>query len=68
MRKSSIKGFGLYLLEAFRFLLLTIPYPHQQKPYVIQQKKGMFLDKHGNSMQQDTPEVHIPLEEFIYRE
>jgi len=44
------------------------PNPRQQKPYVIQQKNGQAFDKHGRLIEQEKPEVHIPLEEFIYRE
>lgn len=44
------------------------PNPSQQKPYVIQQKDGQAFDKHGNLVQPEKPEAHIPLEEFVYRE
>jgi tetratricopeptide (TPR) repeat protein len=44
------------------------PNPSQQKPYVIQQKDGRAFDKHGNLIQPEKTEAHIPLEEFIYRE
>lgn len=44
------------------------PNPSQQKPYVIQQKNGKAFDRHGNLIQPENPEAHIPLEEFIYRE
>jgi hypothetical protein len=41
--------------------------PSQQKPYVIQMKDGMALDKFGNKVPIEAPEAHIPIEEFIYR-
>ena len=43
------------------------PFPHQQKPYVIQMKEGKALDKFGNPVAKNAPEAHIPLDEFIYR-
>ncbi len=43
------------------------PLPHQQKPYVIQQKSGKAFDKHGNLVVKDSPEAHIAFSEFIYR-
>jgi hypothetical protein len=44
------------------------PNPCQQKPYVIQMKDGKALDKYGNLVDPGSPEAHIALEEFIYRE
>ena len=44
------------------------PLPHQQKPYVIQMKEGMAIDKFGKKVSPDSVEAHIPLEEFMYRE
>ncbi|MDE3046686.1 MAG: hypothetical protein KGJ02_08635 [Verrucomicrobiota bacterium] len=44
------------------------PHPHQQKPYVIQMKSGQAVDKHGNLVPKESPEAHIPLDEFIYRD
>ncbi len=41
--------------------------PHQQKPYVNHRVNGKSLDKHGNIVPNDSPEAHIPYEEFIYR-
>lgn len=41
-------------------------YPHQQKPYVVQMKDGETLDKFGKAVPRNSPEAHIPLEEFIY--
>ncbi len=42
------------------------PWPHQQKPYVIQTKNGRILDKAGNVVSRDAPEAHIVIEEFIF--
>lgn len=44
------------------------PFPHQQKPYVIQMKDGAAFDKHGNLIPHEFPEAHIPINEFVYRE
>jgi hypothetical protein len=30
-------------------------------------KEGKALDKFGNPVAKNTPEAHIPLDEFIYR-
>jgi hypothetical protein len=35
---------------------------------VIQQNNGKAFDKHGNLIQPEKTEAHIPIEEFIYRE
>ena len=44
------------------------PLPYQQKPYVIHKKDGKALDKFGNKLNNiETPEAHIPYEEFVYR-
>ncbi len=43
------------------------PFPHQQKPYVIQMTEGKAFDKFGNKVAKNAPEAHIPLDEFIYR-
>lgn len=43
------------------------PFPHQQKPYVIQMKDGMALDKFGSKVDKRAPEAHIPIDEFTYR-
>lgn len=43
------------------------PYLHQQKPYVIQMKDGKAFDKHGHLVLHESPEAHIPVNEFIYR-
>lgn len=39
----------------------------QQKPYVVEMKNGKTLDKKGNIVDSLSPEAHIPLEEFIYK-
>jgi hypothetical protein len=42
------------------------PNPSQQKPYVIHMKDGKTLNKFGQVVTNNSPEAHIPLEEFIY--
>jgi hypothetical protein len=43
------------------------PFPLQQKPYVKQEiGKGLALDKNGNIVLLESPEAHIPLDEFIF--
>lgn len=42
-------------------------YLHEQKPYVVQMKNGKILDNSGNVVLRDSPEAHIPLEEFVYK-
>jgi tetratricopeptide (TPR) repeat protein len=42
--------------------------PCQQKPYVSQVKNGQSLDKYGNIVNKKSPEAHIPIDEFVYRE
>ena len=44
------------------------PLSHQQKPYVVQKKDGKAFNKLGNLIDQNATEVHIPIDEFIYRE
>ena len=44
------------------------PFPHQQKPYVIQMESGKAIDRIGNRISPDAPEAHIPLEDYFYRE
>ncbi len=44
------------------------PFPLQREPYVNQRKHGRSIDKHGNIVPNDSPEAHIPLHEYIYRE
>jgi len=40
--------------------------PMQQKPYVVQMKNGLTLDKNGKVVNRKSPDAHIPLEEFRY--
>lgn len=40
----------------------------QQKPYVVHMKDGKAIDKYGNMVPHNTPEAHVPLNEFIFRE
>ncbi|MES2200072.1 MAG: tetratricopeptide repeat protein [Chlamydiota bacterium] len=47
---------------------LHSPFPYQQKPYVSQMKNGKYLDNFGNIVDRASPEAHISLEEFIYKE
>lgn len=42
------------------------PFLHQQKPYVICTKNGHYLDKFGSIVTRDSPQAHIPLDEFTY--
>jgi tetratricopeptide (TPR) repeat protein len=44
------------------------PFPCQQKPYVTQMKDGKAFDKFGNKVDKNTPEAHIPIDEFVYRD
>jgi len=43
------------------------PHLHQQKPYVIQMESGKAIDKYGKRVPADSPEAHIPLEDYVYR-
>lgn len=40
----------------------------QRRPYVIFKKDGNILDKFGNPVGRKSPEAHIPIEDFVYRE
>jgi hypothetical protein len=42
--------------------------PNQRNPYVVQMKNGKTLDKFGNVVHRDSPEAHIPINEFTYRQ
>ncbi len=42
------------------------PFPHQQKPYIIQTKDGNIIDKLGNIVESSSPEAHISLDNFVY--
>jgi hypothetical protein len=44
------------------------PNPFQQQPYIIQTIGKKALDKNGNLVSPKSPEAHISLNEFIYRE
>ena len=44
------------------------PFPYQQKPYIIHMKNGKALDKHGNAVAKNSPDAHIPYDEFVYRD
>ena len=44
------------------------PFSYQQKPYVVQMRNGRFLDKFGDEVPSRSPEAHIPLEEFLYKD
>jgi RHS repeat-associated protein len=44
------------------------PFPNSQKPYVRQtDSSGSYLDANGNRGNPNSPETHIPLEEFHFR-
>lgn len=40
------------------------PNPAQRQPYVKWQKDGQFLDQNGNVVPGNSPEAHIPLNQF----
>lgn len=42
------------------------PFPHSQKPYVRHLKGGQSLDVNGNVVPKNTPEAHIPLDDFVW--
>lgn len=44
------------------------PWPAQQAPYAKRQKDGRFYDKDGNIVSGDSPEAHIPLGDFQFRD
>ncbi len=41
---------------------------HQKKPYVVQVKDGMYLDKDGNIVNSEAPTAHLPINEFVFKE
>ena len=43
------------------------PFPYQREPYVIYKKRSKILDKFGNVVSAESPEAHIPINEFTYR-
>ncbi|MFH0899593.1 MAG: hypothetical protein V2A73_03065, partial [Pseudomonadota bacterium] len=42
------------------------PFPNSQRPYVRHLKDGQSLDVNGNVVPKNTPEAHIPLEDFVW--
>ncbi len=44
------------------------PFPCQREPYVIHTEHGKMFDKFGNRVNSDSPEAHIPIKYFIYRQ
>ena len=44
--------------------------PHRvsQKPYVIVQRDGDFLDKYGKIVKERSDDSHIPLEDFNFKQ
>lgn len=44
------------------------PNPNQQHPYINYRLRGQSVDKFGNLVSNKSPEAHIPLDQFIYRE
>lgn len=43
------------------------PFPNQREPYVNHRVNGKSVDKYGNIVDNKSPDAHIPLDEFIYR-
>jgi hypothetical protein len=44
------------------------PFLHQREPYVNQRINGRSIDKSGNTVPNNSPEAHIKINEFVYRE
>ena len=44
------------------------PHPAQQRPYVKRMKEGRALDPTGEPVDPRSPEAHIPLDAFKFRE
>jgi len=42
-------------------------YPSQQKDYVTWKRNGQYMDKNGNSVPRESPEAHIPIDEFDFK-
>jgi len=42
------------------------PYPNSRTPYVRWQRNGQALDVNGNVVPRNSPEAHIPLEDFRF--
>ena len=40
------------------------PYPNSQNPYVRMQRNGQTIDRAGNVVPKNSPEAHIPLNQF----
>jgi RHS repeat-associated protein len=43
------------------------PYPNSQNPYVRWHRDGQSLGVNGSPVPKNSPEAHIPLDEFIYK-
>ncbi len=43
-------------------------FPHQQNPYVIQMKHGKAFDKNGNLVSHKSPEAHVSINDFVFRD
>ena len=44
------------------------PLPYQRNPYVIYKKNGQTFDNLGNVIDSASPEAHIPIEEFVFKD
>jgi len=42
------------------------PFPNSQTPYVRWQRNGQALDVNGNVVPKNTPDAHIPLQDFKF--
>jgi hypothetical protein len=42
------------------------PFKNSQSPYYVQQRNDQTLDKYGNPVESDSPEAHIPADEFEF--
>ncbi len=40
----------------------------QQRPYVNHRINGQSVDKFGKKVLNNSPETHIPIDEFVYRD
>ena len=43
------------------------PWLHQREPYICEKKYGKSLDKFGNAVSRESPEAHIPINEYVYK-
>ena len=75
--KLSKKGAGMEYIDQQNQISIRVmpgvphsPNPCQQRPYVVQlmDSQTTAVDKYGNLVSPKSPEAHIPLNEFIYRE